>query len=248
MRYICVTGATTGIGAALISMIPQAGDVVFMHYHTNRDACHALAAELKARDVRAEVLQADFASEPEVGARRLSEAIRVETNHLDVLVNNAGGVLDRGLIGDVDHHMITKTLNLNLNAPIFLTSFLMPLLRAAGTQGRADIINITSIAARSGAPTATAYGAAKAGLENFTRGIAKEAGPSVRANSVSPGVIDTPFHQGKTPKERMDQWLAATPVGHHGEPKDIARAVQFVLENEFLTGAVIPVNGGIQMI
>jgi 3-oxoacyl-[acyl-carrier protein] reductase len=249
MRTILITGATTGIGAGIADAIPAAGDTAFLQYHSNREKCREIANELEKREVKTVVLQADFARDPDGAAHSIARAIADETESLSVLINNAGGIIERRTVAEAEYSIVSSTINLNLVAPMMLATYLSPLLHAAAERdGRADVVNITSIAARTGSPTSTPYGAAKAGLENFTRGFAKEVGPGIRVNSVSPGVIDTPFHHGTTPKHQMDGWLASTPVGHHGEPKDIAAAIRFVLENEFMSGAVVPVNGGIQMI
>ncbi|MFW5795806.1 MAG: SDR family NAD(P)-dependent oxidoreductase [Alkalispirochaeta sp.] len=249
MKTLCITGATTGIGAALARRIPRNGDRVFLHYHANRERSSRLAEELSIAGIETTIVQADFATDPDGATRDLASAIAEQTDSVDILINNAGGIIERRTVAEADFRIVTETLNLNLVAPMMLATYLFPLLKtAADGSGRADVVNITSIAARSGSPTSTPYGAAKAGLENFTRGFAKEAGPGIRVNSVSPGVIDTPFHHGTTPKEQMDAWLANTPVGHHGKPEDIAEAVAFVLAGDFMSGAVVPVNGGFQMI
>jgi 3-oxoacyl-[acyl-carrier protein] reductase len=250
MRTICITGATTGIGAALATLIPRAGDRLFLQYYQNEVQCRSLAERTTDDGIPTTVIQADFAADPDGAARAMADAISGEADRLDILINNAGGIIKRDPVGTASFDVISRTVNLNLLGPMMLTTYLMPLLQASanGPERRADVINITSIAARSGSPSSASYGAAKAGLENFTRALAKEAGPGIRVNSVSPGVIDTPFHHGTTSREVMDGWLAATPIGHHGRPEDIAAAVAFVLENDFMTGAVVPVNGGIQMI
>lgn len=249
MRTILITGATTGIGRAIAQSLPQSGDTVFLHYHANRERCDEIAATLTRKEVRNFTVSADFAADPDAAASTIADAISRETDELHVLVNNAGGIIERRTVADASFDIVMKTINLNLVTPMMLATYLSPFLaNAADRTGRGDVINITSIAARTGSPTSTPYGAAKAGLENFTRGFAKEVGPGIRVNSISPGVIDTPFHHGTTPASQMDGWLANTPVGHHGKPEDITAAVRFILENEFMSGAVVPVNGGIQMI
>ena len=249
MRTVLITGATTGIGGALARTIPHRGDTVFLQYHANRTRCEEIADELHARGATAHLVSADFAADPDGAARAIATEIGAHTDYLNVLINNAGGIIERRTVEDADYEIVAGTINLNLVAPMMLATHVSSLLTSAVDQfGRADVINITSIAARSGSPTSTPYGAAKAGLENFTRGFAKEAGPGIRVNSVSPGVIDTPFHHGTTPAEQMERWLAATPVGHHGKPEDIVAAVAFILANDFMSGAVVPVNGGFQMI
>lgn len=248
MRTFVITGATTGIGGELARSVPEPGDRVVLQYHRNKSACRAVEAACRDRGMETLLVQADFAADPDGAARRVGDAVSQRTDQVSVLINNAGGILKRDVIGDASFDIVSGTINLNLVAPMMLASYLMPSLRrAADAGGRADVVNITSIAARTGSPTSTFYGAAKAGLENFTRGLAKEVGPAIRVNSVSPGVIETPFHD-VTSQEQMDRWLAATPVRHHGRPEDIAAAVRFVLANEFMTGGLVPVNGGIQMI
>lgn len=249
MRTILITGATTGIGKGIAESVPEEGDTVFLQYFRNEEKCREIAKALKERNIETTLLQGDFASDPDGAARTIAEAIAAKTDSLSVVINNAGGILERRTVAEAEYGIVVGTINLNLIAPMMLATYLSPLLhRGVEKNGRADVVNITSIASRSGSPTSTPYGAAKAGLENFTRGFAKEVGPGIRVNSVSPGVIDTPFHHGTTPQKQMDGWLSATPVGHHGSPEDIAAAVRFILANEFMSGAVVPVNGGIQMI
>ncbi len=108
-------------------------------------------------------------------------------------------------------------------------------------------MNTTSIAARHGAPTATLYGAAKGAIDSFTRGMAAELAPAIRVNAVAPGVIDTPFHERYSTPERMKKFLENTPLKRNGRPADVARAIRFLIENNFITGETIDVNGGLFM-
>jgi len=103
-----------------------------------------------------------------------------------------------------------------------VSSFCIPLLEKGKNP---CIINLTSIAVRHGAPTATIYGASKGAVDVFTRGLAKELAPTIRVNAVAPGVIVTPFHDGVTPPERMEQFREAAPLGRNGESKEIATAI-----------------------
>ena len=108
------------------------------------------------------------------------------------------------------------------------------------------MVNVTSIAMRHGAPSATAYGAAKAAVDAFTRGAAKELAP-IRVNAVAPGLIDTAFHDRVTSEELMRRFVDATPLKCLGSAEMVASTIKFVIENEFVTGETIDCNGGLFM-
>ncbi|MCP4690209.1 MAG: SDR family oxidoreductase [Desulfobacterales bacterium] len=103
---------------------------------------------------------------------------------------------------------------------------------------------MSSVAIRHGAPTATVYGASKSAVDSFTRGIAKELAPAIRGNAVAPGVIATPFHDKVSTPEQMEAFRKSNPLQRNGEPIHIARAVRFIMENDFLNGETIDINGG----
>ena len=133
---------------------------------------------------------------------------------------------------------------MNTFSAMLVTRLAVPLLHSGD---HPSIINITSVAARHGAPSATIYGAAKGALDSFTRGAARELAPRIRVNAVAPGVILTPFHDRYTSVDRMEAMREATPLEHHGTSEDIAGAVEFLINNRFTTGETVDVNGGIYM-
>ncbi|MCY4000513.1 MAG: SDR family oxidoreductase [Bacteroidetes bacterium] len=106
---------------------------------------------------------------------------------------------------------------------------------------------MTSIAMRHGAPTATIYGAAKGAMDSFTRGATRELAPQIRVNAITPGVILTPFHDRYSTKEKLADIANQTPLEFNGESDHIARAVEFLIENIFMTGETIDINGGLFM-
>ena len=106
------------------------------------------------------------------------------------------------------------------------------------------IINVTSIAVRHGAPTATPYGAAKGALDTFTRGLAKELAPTIRVNAVAPGVIETPFHDKVSTPEKMAEFRAATPLRRNGQAEEIAATIEFLIGIGFMTGATVRSTAG----
>lgn len=241
-RTVLISGASTGIGAAAaIELAPES--FVFIHYNASEDAARKVLAEVEKHGGSGALLKADVGSEAECA--RMVEEVKAKTDHLDVLVNNAGGMLERRSFADgLSWDLMDRTFRINTYSAMYMTSNLLPLLRK-GTNP--CVINVTSVAIRHGAPTATIYGACKAALDSFTRGAAKELGPEIRVNAVAPGVIETPFHDRYSTPEKMQQFKEATPLKRNGEAHHIAHAIRFLVENTFITGETVDVNGGIYM-
>jgi len=239
-KTILITGASTGIGAAAAKHLAPGNTLILHHHRTPITAAAEAAKAAGARVVY--TAQADLATE--AGCQSLMDAVEACANHLDALVNNAGALLERHTVDTLRWEVMERIFALNTFSAMMLTQRCAPLLRK-GTSP--SIVNLTSIAARHGAPTATIYGAAKAALDSFTRGAARELAPVIRVNAVAPGVIVTPFHDKYTPAERMRAFEAETPVGFNGAPEHIATAIAFLIENTFTTGETIDVNGGLFM-
>lgn len=240
-KTILITGASTGIGAATALEL-AAGNTLFLHYNSSKTEAEAVTEAAKGRGATVHLIQADMMNE--AGCRHLANEVTGRTDTLDVLVNNAGSLLERHSVDSLEWDLMVKIFSLNTFSAMLMTRLLVPLLQ----NGTAPcIINMTSIAARHGAPTATLYGAAKGALDSFTRGAAKELAPTIRVNAIAPGVILTPFHDRFSPPERMDSIQTDTPLGRHGLSDEIAHAVTFLIENEFITGETIDINGGLFM-
>ena len=240
-KTILITGASTGIGAATALEL-AAGNELFLHYHRSQAETEAVAQTVAGRGGTAQLIQADLMTE--AGCRHVAEAVTSQTNTLDVLVNNAGSLIQRHQIESLEWDLIAQIFSLNTFSAMLMTRLCLPLLK----KGTAPcIINITSIAARSGAPTATVYGAAKGALDSFTRGAARELAPHIRVNAVAPGVILTPFHDRFSTQEFLDRIEGNTPVGRHGASEEIAKGIVFLIENEFTTGETLDINGGLFM-
>jgi 3-oxoacyl-[acyl-carrier protein] reductase len=240
-KIIVITGASTGIGAATARMLAE-GNNIFIHYNESREAAEQTAAEVQEHGGTAHLVQADLYGE--AGCDALYAEVAVMTNRIDVLVNNAGGLVQRRSVGELDWSLMERVFSLNTFSTMLLTTLFLPLLEK-GTDP--CIVNITSIAARHGAPTATVYGAAKGAIDSFTRGAAAELAPKIRVNAVAPGVIDTPFHERYSTPARMEKFRSSTPLDRNGRPEDVARAIRFLVENDFITGETIDVNGGLFM-
>ncbi|UCF98294.1 MAG: SDR family oxidoreductase [Spirochaetaceae bacterium] len=240
-KIIVVTGASTGIGAQTARLLAE-GNQIFIHYNASREAAEQTATEVQERGGTAHLVQADLFTE--AGCDALYSEVSVMTNRIDVLVNNAGGLVQRQGVSEFEWGMMERVFALNTFSTMLLTSLFVPLLEK-GTDP--CIVNISSVAARTGAPTATIYGAAKGAVDSFTRGAAAELAPEIRVNAVAPGVIETPFHERYSTPERMEQFREKTPLKHHGRAADVARAILFLIENSFITGETIDVNGGLFM-
>lgn len=229
-----VTGASRGIGRAIASELAAAGASVVIGYRSGHDEAEALAAELGARAVQADVSSAEEA------ARLVAEA-----GDIDILVNNAGltrdGLLAR--MSDDDWHTVIET---NLSS-VFYTC--RAVCRPMMKKRAGSIVNVSSIVGVHGNWGQTNYAASKAGIIGFTKSLARELGSrNVRANVVAPGYVKTQLTD-VLPEEATAAMLQATPLGRLGEPEDVAGAVRFLCSDEasFITGEVILVDGGLGM-
>jgi 3-oxoacyl-[acyl-carrier protein] reductase len=240
-RYILVTGASTGIGAATASLLAE-GNVIFVHYNASRDEAEQTAAEVQSRGGTAHLIQADLSTE--AGCDALYSLVSIQTNRLDVLVNNAGGLVRRQNVRELEWGLMEKIFCLNVFSAMMVSRLCLPLLE----RGKDPcIVNVSSVAARTGAPSATIYGAAKGAVDSLTRGMAAELAPGIRVNAVAPGVIETPFHQKVSSPERMRKFAEDTPLGRNGRALHVAKAIAFLIDDDFLTGETIDVNGGLFM-
>ena len=229
-----VTGASRGIGRAIAIELAAADASVVIGYRSGKDEAEALASELGARAVQADVSSAD-------DARRLVE----EAGDLDILVNNAGLTRD-GLLArmpDDDWRVVIET---NLSS-VFYTC--RAVCRPMMKKRAGSIVNVSSIVGVHGNWGQTNYAASKAGIIGFTKSIARELGSrNVRANVVAPGYVKTQLTD-VLPEEATAAMLTNTPLGRLGNPEDVAGAVRFLCSDEasFITGEVLLVDGGLGM-
>jgi 3-oxoacyl-[acyl-carrier protein] reductase len=240
-RTIVITGASTGIGAECARRLAP-GNTLILHYNQSRPEIDSVAEAVQHAGGQAYIVQSDLSSEQ--GTHSLFEGISKLTDTLDVLLNNAGSLVERQEATALTWDLMERSFGLNVFSPMMLSSLCLPLLNK-GTDP--SIIFMTSIAMRHGAPTATIYGAAKSALDSATRGLAKELAPAIRVNAVAPGVIETPFHDRFSSPERMEYFRQNTPLQVNGQVHHIAQAVDMLINNDFITGETIDVNGGLFM-
>jgi 3-oxoacyl-[acyl-carrier protein] reductase len=242
-KAVLITGASTGIGAALARALAAQQMKVGIHYNSSREQAEALADEIKAAGGTVHLVHGDVSKEGET--ERVVEETARTFGHLDGLVNNAGGMLGRKPTSEYTDEHYEKVMDLNARSVLAATRAAHPWLKKQG----GFIINTTSIAARNGGGGgAILYAASKGFVSTITRGHAKEFVPDrIRVNAVAPGVIATPFHERYTNDEQMEMQRKSIPMGFVGTPEDCVGAYLFLASptlSGYVTGQIIEVNGG----
>jgi pteridine reductase len=222
-RIALVTGAGTRVGRAIAVDLARHGWRVVAHFHAHRPPRSLLA------------IRADL-SQP-AGAAGVARAFRERFDRLDLLVNSAA-IFERRPVEDTDAALWDAQMALNARAPLLLVRSLLPRLR----RSRGSVVNVLDVGGAL-VPWAgyAAYGASKAALRALTESLALELAPEVRVNAVAPGTVLWP--EGTPPSMRR-RLARRVPLGRVGEPDDVARAVRFLADSPFVTGAVVPVDGG----
>jgi NAD(P)-dependent dehydrogenase (short-subunit alcohol dehydrogenase family) len=232
-RLIAVVGGASGIGASTARTLAAAGDSVII-LDRDGEAAAALAAAIGARALTLDVADADSVA-------RAFAALEAPLYGLVV----SSGVVDTGKLASLDVARWNEILAVNLTGVFLCCRAASPLLAEGGR-----IVTLGSLAARTGGViTGAAYAASKAGVEALTKSMAQELAPrSITVNCVSPGAIDTPM-TARHPAEQKARYDAIVPLRRHGRAEEVAAAIRFLLSEEasYLTGAVIPVNGGVRM-
>jgi len=245
-KVALVTGASSGIGHATAKVLAGCGASVSINYYRNEAGAEDARKQIVAAGGRAMVVQADVTRADEV--QTLMQSTVKELGPIDILVNNAGSLVERLKILELTEERWDEVIDLNLKS-----AFLCSKAVAGGmTERKAGaIVNVSSIAGRTGGALGSAhYSSAKGGLITFTKGLAKEMGPhGVRVNAVSPGVIDTPFHQQFSTPETIKAYIAMIPLGRIGTPTEVGKVIAFLASDgaSFLAGETIEINGGMLM-
>jgi len=245
-KLVLITGASSGIGAALARAFGVQGAKLALHFNSHEDAARALAREIGQGGAEPALVRGDLSKRGE--AKRVVQEAAEKLGGLDILINNAGGLGERRPIADVDDALFDFVYDLNVRSVIGATQAALPHFEK---RGGGNIINVGSIAGIDGGGAgASVYSTAKAAVHNATRHLARDlAKKKIRVNTVAPGAIATPFHD-RTPKERLEAMKNAAPLGRIGEAQDCVGAFLFLASDEFsgyITGTIIHVNGGMYM-
>ena len=245
-KVALVTGGARDIGRAVAIKLADSGAAVAINYNASGDRAKALVDEITSRGGKAVAIQADVTKSAEVS--RLIDETRAQLGGtIDILVNNAGGLVARKSIADMDESFFDTVMDLNFKSIFLVTKAAMPHLTDGGA-----IVNLSSLAARDGGgPGGAIYAAAKGAVLTLTRGLSKELAPrKIRVNAVSPGLINTTFHDVHTKPEGRRATVARTSVGREGDPADVANAVMFLASDAsaYITGESLEINGGLYFV
>ena len=229
MQTVVITGGSRGIGAAAVEAFSARGDRVYFLYEKNHAAAGAVAARTGATAICCDV--ADGAA-----VRSAFEKI----GDVDILVCNAG-IVHYGLMSMLEEQLWDRLFAVNVKGIYNCVNAAMP---AFLKTHRGSIITVSSMWGQVGASCEAAYSATKGAVIALTKALAQELGPSgIRVNCVAPGVILTDMCANVEP-EILDEMAQENPIGRNGTPEDVARAMEYLLEADFVTGQVLPVNGG----
>ncbi len=233
-KIALVTGASRRIGRAIALALGRAGADVIIHYNRSQSEAEATAGEIAAAGRRVETVRADLAEPDQIA--EMFDAITKKFARLDVLVNNAA-VFERMSIETLSAERWDAQMNVNARAPALCIRHAIGLMPNGGA-----IVNITDIAAEKPWPGYTAYCASKAALLGLTKSAALAlAGRNIRVNAVAPGMILWP--EG-VPEKEQQKIIAHIPLKRPGRPEDIAAAVVFLAQHDYITGQTLRIDGG----
>ena len=245
-KVALVTGGGRDIGRAIAWKLAESGVSVAVNYRSSKKEAEATVAAIVERGGRAVAIQADV-SRADEAERLVAETVRALGRPMHILVNNAGGLIARRKVAEMDEAFWDKVMAVNLKSVFLVARAALPCMADGGA-----IVNLSSLAARDGGGGgAIAYATAKGGVLTMTRGLAKELSPrKIRVNCVSPGLINTTFHDTFTPDAARKNVAAKTAVGREGESADVANAVVFLASeaSAYINGESLEINGGLYFI
>lgn len=237
-KVVIVTGGSRGIGAAIVKELANSDYQVILNYNKSEKQANEIKEELTNSGKTVEIYKANVRKREEV--KGLIQFAIEKFGKIDVLVNNAG-ICQSKLFTDITDEDWENMIQTNLTSVFYVSQ---EALRYMIPKKEGCIINISSIYSLTGASCETHYSAAKAGVDGITKSLAKELGPSnIRVNSIAPGAIDTDMNKFLTQEEKQDL-NNEIPLGRMGKPEEIATCVKMIIENDYITGQIISVNGG----
>lgn len=237
-KVIIITGASRGIGRETAKLLARNGHTVIANYNKSEEKAKELHDELKKENINIDIYKADVSKREE--CKSLVEYAIEKYKHIDVLVNNAGISIWRQFT-DLTDAEIEEIIRTNLYSAIAMSQEVS---KHMIHEKQGCIINMSSIWGMVGASCEVAYSVTKAGIDGLTKALAKELGPSnIRVNSIAPGAIETEMNSRLTKEEKAVLEME-TPLGKLGKPIDIAKAINWLIEDEFTTGQIISPNGG----
>ena len=244
-KKVLITAGAQGIGEAITKHFIDSGAHVAIHYFSSADTANELTNYAIEKGQKGIAISGDLTKEAD--ANTLVEKTVEALGGLDILINNAGSLVARKLLGDLEADFWHKVMDINLTSMLFVTRAASPYL---AKNDNSSIINLASLAGRKGGhPGSLAYATSKGAILTFTRALSAELGPQgIRVNAVAPGLIlGTSFHNTHTTKESAAATTAGIPIKRAGNADDVARAVLYLASeyDGFITGATLDINGGV---
>lgn len=238
MKTVIVTGGSKGIGAAIVEGLAKENYNVILNYNNSEKAAKQIKNKLKEQGINIEIFKADVSKRDEV--RQLVDFAIKKYSNIDVLINNAG--IDQiKLFMDTTDKDWNNIIQTNLTSVFYCSQ---EALKNMIHNKKGCIINISSIWGITGASCEVAYSVSKAGIDGMTKALAKEMGPSnIRINSIAPGIVDTDMNKTIDKKE-LNKIKEEIPLGRISKPEEIINSVKWLIEDEYVTGQIISVNGG----
>ncbi len=237
-KVVIITGASRGIGREIAKRLARKGLKVIANYNKSEEAAKELKNELEQEGIEIDVVKADVSKREE--AKKLAKYTLDKYGKIDILINNAG-ISEYKLFTDETDEDWNKIINTNLYSAFAMSQEVIPNM-VHNKNGL--IINMSSAWGVVGGSLEVIYSVSKAGMDGLTKALAKELGPSnIRVNSIAPGMIYTKMN-AKFTDEEIEEIKEEIPLGTIGEPEDISKCVEWLIEDKYTTGQVISINGG----
>jgi 3-oxoacyl-[acyl-carrier protein] reductase len=244
-KNILITAGAQGIGESITRHFIDSRANVAIHYFSSADTANKLVDYATGKGQKAIAIGGDLTKEAD--ANTVVEKTIKAFGSLDILINNAGSLVARKMLHEMEAEFWHKVMDINLTSMMFVTRAAAPYL---AKKDNSSIVNLASLAGRKGGhPGSLVYSTSKGAILTFTRALASELGPQrTRVNAVAPGLIlGTSFHDTHTTKESAAATIAGIPIQRAGNAADVARAVLYLASeyDGFITGATLDINGGV---
>ncbi|MEP3837838.1 MAG: SDR family oxidoreductase [Algibacter sp.] len=244
-KNVLITAGAQGIGESITKHFIDSGSNVAIHYFSSAETANQLTEYAISKGLKAVALSGDLTKEADANA--LVEQTIEAFGGLDILINNAGSLVARKMLNEMEAEFWHKVMDINLTSMMFVTRAAAPYL---GKNETSSIVNLASLAGRKGGhPGSLVYSTSKGAILTFTRALSTElGGQGTKVNAVAPGLIlGTSFHNTHTTKESAAQTISGIPINRAGNAADVARAVLFLASeyDGFITGATLDINGGV---
>ncbi len=244
-KNVLITAGAQGIGESITRHFIDSGANVAIHYFLSADTANQLKTYAIKKGQKAVAISGDLTKEAD--ANTMVEKTIEAFGGLDILINNAGSLVARKMLSEMETEFWHKVMDINLTSMMFVTRAAAPFL---GKNDNSSIVNLASLAGRKGGhPGSLVYSTSKGAVLTLTRALSAELGPQgTRVNAVAPGLIlGTSFHNTHTTKESADATTTGIPIQRAGNAADVARAVLYLASeyDGFISGATLDINGGV---